>query len=178
MTAVDARQERADLWRRARALDGVEDQARSPRARLLARRMRPASATMDYSAVVEAPVWAGWSAAERRQLAATAGAVLMADRLSSTIDGRILGGVAAAIGEAALDQVLTLTADDRPEPPPLGSLEPAVLEGLGAAALLTGLSEPTAERLGRDIAEPLLRLDSEQAAAARYQALRIVEAVA
>jgi hypothetical protein len=178
LTAVDARQERVDLWRRARALDGVGDQARSPRARLLARQMRPTSAVMDYRAVVEAPVWAGWSAAERRRLASTAGAVLMAERLCSTIDGRTLGGVAAAIGEAALDQVLTLPTDDRPEPPPLGSLEPAVLEGLGAAALLAGLSDPTAERLGRDMAEPLLRLDSEQAAAARYQALRVAEAVA
>ena len=74
---------------------------------------------MDYRAVVEAPVWAGWSAAERRRLAGTAGAVLMAERLSSTIDGRTLGAVAAVIGEAALDQVLTLAADDRPEPPPL-----------------------------------------------------------
>jgi RNA 3'-terminal phosphate cyclase len=178
LTAVDARQERTDLWRRARALDGVEDQARSPRARLLARRMRPACPTMDYRAVLETPVWASWSVAERRRLAATAGAVLMAERLSSTIDGRTLGGVAAIIGEAALDQVMTLPADDRPEAPPIGSLDPAVLEGLGAAALLAGLSGPTAERLGRDVAEPLLRLDSEQAAAARYQALRIAEAAA
>lgn len=102
----------------------------------------------------------------------------MAERLVSIIDGRVLSAVGQAIGEAALDQVLLLPPPDRPQTPALASLEPEVLEGLGAAALLAGLSEPTAERLGRGLAAPLLRLDAEQAAAARYQALRITEATA
>lgn len=178
MTLVDARDARDALWRRARTLDGVQDQARSPRARTLARRLRPAAAPLDYPALTEAPAWSGWSLGERRRLAVTTGAVLMAERLASTIDGRVLGAVGRAVGEAALDQVLTLPVPDRPETPPVASLDPEALEGLGAAALLSGLLASTADRLGRDLAAPLLRLDAEQAAAARYHALRITEATA
>lgn len=178
MTLIDARTERDELWRRARTLDGVQDQAGSPRARLLARQLRPAATPLDYRAVIEAPIWAAWPDDERRRLAGVAGAVLMAGRLSSIIDGRVLSAVGQAVGEAALDQVLALPPADRPESPPVASLEPEVLEGLGAAALLTGLTGLTAERLGHDLAAPLLRLDAEQAATARYQALRITEATA
>lgn len=159
-------------------MDGARDQARSSRARLLNRQLRAAAAPIDYQAVLEAPTWAGWTDDERRRLAGVAGAVLMAKRLVSIIDGRVLSGVGQAIGEAALDQVLLLPQPDHPETPPLASLEPEVLEGLGAAALLAGLSGPTAERLGRGLPAPLLRLDAEQAAAARHQALRIAEATA
>lgn len=178
MTLVDVRTHRDALWRRARTLDGARDQARSPRARLLARQLRAASTPLDYHAVIAAPIWSGWADDERRRMAVVAGAVLMSGRLASTIDGRVLGAVALAIGEDALDQVLLLSPTDRPESPPLASLDPEVLQGLGAAALLAGLNEPTAERLGRDLAAPLLRLDAEQAAAARYHALRITEATA
>jgi hypothetical protein len=175
---MDVRTARGDLWRRARTLDGVQDQARSARARLLARRMRPAAAPVDWRGVIEAPAWSGWSEGQRKRLAVVAGAILMAERLATTIDGRVLAAVGRIVGEAALDQVLALPPGDRPEAPPLASLEPEVLEGLGAAALLAGLDAATTERLGRDLAAPLLRLDAEQAAAARYQALRITEATA
>jgi len=178
LTLTDTRDARDALWRRARTLDGVQDQARSSRARLLARRLRPAATPLDYPALTEAPVWSSWDAGERRRLAVMAGAALMAERLAATIDGRVLGAVGRAVGEAALDQVLALPVPDRPETPPVASLDPEVLEGLGAAALLAGLPAATAERLGRDLATPLLRLDAEQAAAARYHALRITEATA
>lgn len=171
MTSGAVRTQRAALWRRARALDGADEAARSPRAHVLARRLTPPRAPMDYAAILKAPAWSALPLNERRRLAATCGAVLLADRLATSIDGRMLGVVGRSIGEDALDAVLALPPAQRPETPPVGALDADALEGLGAAALLAGLAGETARRLADGLAPPLLRLDAGQAQAARRQAL-------
>jgi len=171
LTSGAVKTERAALWRRARALDGADDAARSPRARALARRLTPPRAPMDYAAILKAPAWSALPLNERRRLAATCGAVLLAERLATSIDGRMLGVVGRSIGEGALDAVLAMPPAQRPETPPVGALDAEALEGLGAAALLAGLSGETARRLADGLAPPLLRLDAHQAEAARRLAL-------
>ena len=148
MTSGAVRTQRAALWRRARALDGADEAARSPRAHVLARRLTPPRAPMDYAAILKAPAWSALPLNERRRLAATCGAVLLADRLATSIDGRMLGVVGRSIGEDALDAVLALPPAQRPETPPVGALDAEALEGLGAAALLAGLAGETARGLG------------------------------
>lgn len=128
---------------------------------------------MDYAAILKAPAWSALPLNERRRLAATCGAVLLAERLAASIDGRMLGVVGRSIGEGALDAVLALPPAQRPETPPVGALDAEALEGLGAAALLAGLSGETARRLACGLAPLLLRLDAEQAQAARRLALTI-----
>ena len=142
---------RLGLWARARALDVAADPGLSPRARRLAQRV---GAPLSAEAVLAAPDWLTWGEAPRERLALLAGATAVAPAWRRSVAGPVLRQAAAAIGETALDALLSgPDGDPEIDDPAARSADPDALARLGRAALVAESAEHPA--LARRIGEVL-----------------------
>lgn len=128
------------------------------------------------SASVALPEWVHWSARRRRRYATLIGAVIRADRLARSINGRLLVLVTREIGEETLGAIVSEFGDRLPlENAPWSSHPVRDLRGLGGEALLRlelqpeavltrlRLMFPASEALG-SIDTAVLRAIAEQSA--------------
>lgn len=141
---------RQALWRDARILSGAGGPPLSPRFRRMAvRGDRPLS----LADVDGAPDWAAADAPDRARLARLTGAVLVSRSWSSSISGAVLGRAAQAVGEAALDAVISLPSLVAPQAQDARAAEghADALDRLGACALLSaaGVEGGRRDRLAR-----------------------------
>jgi len=122
------------LWARARALDLADDPTLSARARRLAQRGAGAPLTVDD--LLAAPDWVTWDDGRRERLAMLAGAAAVAPAWRRCVDGALLRRAAGAVGEGALDALLSSPSPRAAVSDPAAeAADPEALARLGRAAL-------------------------------------------
>jgi len=134
---VSAARQRAALAASGRALAAARGSAAERRGAGLGAANADAPPTR-FDALLDAPDWLGWPAAERRRLAHAAALASIAPALAQSIDGAWLGALAKVAGEDLLDWAVSLgEGADGPSAPV--RLRPDELEVRGLAVLRADL---------------------------------------